>query len=146
MTRYWVAHSLGADFSALERVGFTTFYPSVDDYAFLEACPGNRRLLKREERLCIEFLRGARGEFLTVGEDEVEAMAKATVRAIVAGARVRAVRGVAEGLEGEVLEEVSPMAVRVRVEGYSMEFDLVLDRSELVPSEGGTEPGGIPQQ
>jgi hypothetical protein len=51
VTEYWAGHARGPDFNQLRKLGFTTLYPRMDDYIFLQVTPANKRLLRKQGEL-----------------------------------------------------------------------------------------------
>lgn len=132
MNRTWfVAHARGCDFALLEKRGFTTFYPSLDDYVFLEDTPDNQKMLRKQSELGIKFVSTNRG-YTRITEKELNRMSKATVDRIKVSQKVLAVGGIASNLEGTV-REVSEEGFLVEFLGLYRTFMVLTKRTELVP-------------
>lgn len=134
MSIYYVAHARGCNFEQLRKIGFTTFYPAMDDYVFLEVTPQNEKYLRKQSDLGIAYLK-KKGVPVTITQKEVEAMAGQTVDKIGVGDGVLAVQGFAEHLSGTV-EEVNGTKVRVVFKGYHQNYDVWVDVMDLVPDDG----------
>lgn len=134
MSEYFVAHARGCNFAQLRKLGFTTFYPAMDDYVFLEALPRNDKFLRKQSELGISYLR-QKGKLVTISQKEVEAMAGQTVDKIEVGKRALAVQGFAEHLSGEVLS-VKGDKVQMRFDGYHQKYEVEVDIQDLVPDDG----------
>lgn len=134
MSQYWVAHARGCSFEQLRKLGFTTFYPAMDDYVFLKAIAQNEKFLRKQSELGIAYLK-RRGQYVMIKQTEVEAMAGQTIDKVKVGDHVLAVQGFAERLTGEVLE-VDGNRVRAKFKGYKQEYDVWVDIMDVVADDG----------
>lgn len=136
--RYWVAHVRGANFERLRAKGFTTYYPSMDDYVFLPATAENQKLLNKQTDLGVAFLK-QKDKHVTISQKEMLAMYLQTENLITTNTDVLVVVGYGSNLEGKVLE-VSEDGLRLRVllQGFNRQYDVWVDRLEVVekPKEG----------
>jgi len=127
---YWVAHTRGPNFQLLEKRGFVTFYPEIDDYVFLEATPKNEPLLKRQLELCVHFVKH-KNEIVTITDEELNKMRTKSVDQIVKGAEIMALIGVCENLEGEVLERDGDK-IFCRFRGFNRFYEREVTVTEVV--------------
>jgi hypothetical protein len=134
VSTYWVAHARGCNFAQLRRLGFTAFYPAMDDYVFLEVNQQNEKYLRKQSELGIAYLK-KKGTPVTITQKELEAMAGQTVDKIEVGKRALAVQGFAEHLSGEVLEVIGNK-VRMLFDGYKQKYNVEVDIQDLVPDDG----------
>ncbi len=130
---FWVAQVRGANFDELHRRGFLTFFPAVDDYAFLPVSDKNRRLTDCEEELQIEFLRVS-DCLQTVTRAELAGMSHAAGERLRAGSRIVVVRGACEGLSGKVVKILGDELL-CEVEGYQRFYERTLLRTDVVPED-----------
>lgn len=145
MKRYWVGHVRGPDFAALQKKGFVTLFPTMDDYVFLEAVSHNLGLLRNESSLGVKFIRKPKSSALaTVTEEELNTMRKVTRSFLQVGAKVEAVAGAAEGLQGELLELLPEERAMVRFQGLKRVFEVEVALMDLVELEKKDEPGSPP--
>lgn len=131
--KYWVASCRGCDFAQLERAGFRTFYPAIDDYVFLKECPENRHLLQKQDELHIKFLRSKR-VFNVVTEEELALMDASSKDDLVAGCKVVVIDGPHSGLEGEILSREGEILHCV-VKGWRRSFNVELQASQVSMKE-----------
>lgn len=99
--RYFVCHTRGPNFDLLKKRGFITFYPTIDDYVFLPDKPENISLLRKQSELGVMFLR-ANNEYVSISEEEMNAMLSTTLGKIKEGSEITAIEGIYEGLDGVV--------------------------------------------
>jgi transcription antitermination factor NusG len=130
---YYVAQTGAPDFEELTRKGFITFYPTVDDYVFLEVTNRNEPLLRQEVRLDITFLRKD-DMLVTVTDDELEPMRRSTVDQIMVGAQILVVRGYCEGLDG-VVTEIKGQKCKVMLDGLYHEYAVEVALTDIVKRE-----------
>lgn len=151
--RFWIAHARGPNFTKLREKGFTTFYPSMDDYVFLEVKPENEKLLRKQTELGVAFLK-EREQYVTIDNSQMLRMFVTTSAKIGKGAEILAVEGSGSNLEGIVLE-VSDDGEQLKcsLRGYNRTYEVWLDRLEVVekPKDatdgpdigGGCEPADL---
>lgn len=127
---YWVAHVKGAEFGELERLGFLTLYPVVDDYVFLRAIDANAPLVLKEVELGLEFLRQER-VLQKVRESEIREMSGPTRGPLQRHDRVHIVRGHCEGMVALVLR-VRDDYVDLQVQGFRTTYKMTIPRGDVV--------------
>jgi len=130
MKNFWVAHVRGADFDQLKKTGFLTFFPSLDDYVFLEVKEENQHLLRRQSELNIHFLKKG-SDYTTVEETELDYMTQETKGKIIEGTDIQVVKGYCANLDGIVLEVEEELA-RCYLNGYNRKYKVELDISDIV--------------
>jgi len=128
--RFYVAHVRGANFQRLREKGFVTYYPSMDDYVFLEKTPANEKLLRKQLELGVYFLK-VKDKLTTINYTEMLRMFATTVAKIKVNAKILVVVGYGSNLEGTVLE-VDGQRLRVELFGYRRNFEVWLDQLEVV--------------
>lgn len=128
---YWLAHCRGPNFDQLKRKGFLTFYPTVDDYVFLEVKEENKRLTRQQAELGVLFLR-ANNALVEVNEDEVLKMSGKTVDQIKLGAEIKVLIGPCENLEGRVVEVNTEGKYICELKGWNRTYLKSLNREEIV--------------
>lgn len=133
MKRYYVAHTGAPDFEALTEKGFLTFFPTVDDYVFLEVTPANEPLLKQESRLDITFMKN-KDVLVTVSEAELDPMRNATVNQLMVGTQILVVRGYCEGLGG-VVTKIDGQVCEVVLDGLYHEYAVQVAMTDIVRQE-----------
>jgi len=129
--RYYIAHARGCSFEFLRKQGFVTFYPTMDDYVFLPTKPENERLLRKQTELCVAFMKKA-GQYRTISQKELDAMAGQTVNKISVADRILVVQGFAANLTGVVLEEYGT-TLKVDLEGWNRNYTVEIDKMDAVP-------------
>lgn len=132
MKRYWLAHTRGCNFDFLRKKGFTTFYPTMDDYVFLEVTDKHKPLLKKQTELAVAFVKARNGEHATISQRELDAMAGETVHQLDTGKRVLIVEGPASNLAGEIISKDGNL-LTVRAEGFKRTYDVEVDVQNVVP-------------
>lgn len=138
MARYYAAHVRGADFNRLRQKGFRVLYPALDDYVFLEVVDKNKSLLTQQSELGVAFLKDKKG-YVTVSQAEVDRMMEKTAEDMTPGTLIKVIEGVGASLDGEVLEREGNK-LRVKLQGYNREYDIWVDRLEVVlDKETGTK-------
>lgn len=134
---HWVASARGCDFKVLKDLGFTVFYPALDDYAFLEVSDENKYLFKKQEELRIRFLREGSGKgYLQVKDKDLEKMFCVTKDNLLPGSRIIVVEGHCVGLEGSIVSRDGE-SLDCTVLGYRRVFEVRLNTSQvaLLPVE-----------
>jgi hypothetical protein len=140
--RYWIAHTRGPDFNKLRDRGFITFFPTMDDYVFLEANEKNEKLLRKQSELCVSFLK-AKDDYPTISYIEMMRMFTKTLAPIAPKTKILAVMGVASGLDGEVLEvREEGQKFLCKMQGFNRVYELLLDRLEIVEKKPDDEDLG----
>jgi len=135
---YWIAHVRGPNYTILKKKGFLVLYPDVDDYVFLEVNEENKKYLKKQLELSIAFLKN-KSKLVTVKEAEVQRMIQATSREkILPGTAIKVISGYCENLEGVVTGVVDDNQVEARLEGYNRQYNVVIDRLDVVEDESVT--------
>lgn len=128
---FWVAHVRGPNYDQLRKKGFLVLYPDVDDYVFLEVKKDNEKYLKRQLELAIAFLKNKKG-YQTVRYSEVKRMMETTsAERIEIGARVSAISGYCDGLEG-IVKGVTDDKIIAVVQGYNRTYEVELDRLDVI--------------
>ena len=133
MRKYYVAQTGAPDFEELTRKGFITFYPTVDDYVFLEVTDKNESLTRQEATFDIEFLR-AGDKLVTVTDVELEPMRRSTVDQLMVGTQITVVRGYCEGLDG-VVTEIDGQQCKVMLDGLYHEYAVEVAMTDIVKRE-----------
>lgn len=136
---YFVGHTRGPDFNRLRALGFLTFYPTLDDYVFLEDKPEHLPLLRKQTELGLAFVKNRKG-LIKVTEEEINRIQKGTTEKLGIGAKVLAVEGPAANLEGEVLDE-SDLELFICFKGYQQDYTLWCDRQHIVLSDENLNQG-----
>lgn len=131
MKRFWIAHARGPNFSLLRDRGFVTFYPTMDDYVFLEVSEQNEKLLRKQSELCVAFVKDKKGKLQTVSQAELDRMRQKSTAGIEPGSMVLSVDGIASNLEG-IVKAVKDNIVQVVFNGLSRVYDLEVDAQTLV--------------
>lgn len=149
--KFWIAHARGPNFPKLREKGFTTFYPTMDDYVFLEVKPENEKFLRKQTELGVAFLK-EREQYVTVDNTQMLRMCSATIDQIKEGTEILVVVGYGANLEGRV-EEISSdgQSLRCLLQGFSRTYDVWLDRLEVVEKlddagpnfDSGREPSDL---
>jgi len=135
---YWIAHVRGPNYEILKKRGFLVLYPDVDDYVFLEVKEENKKFLKKQLELSIAFLKN-KSKLVTVKEHEVQRMIAATSREkILPGTLIKVISGYCENLDGVVTGVVDDNQVEARLEGYNRQYQVVIDRLDIVEDESVT--------
>lgn len=130
-TSFWVAAARGCDFKVLKNLGFTVFYPALDDYAFLEVSDENKYLFKQQESLRIKFLREGSGKgYLQVKDTDLDKMFQVTKDNLVPGSRIIVVEGYCVGLEGSIHSRDGE-SLECVVKGYRREFEVTLTTNQV---------------
>lgn len=128
--KYYVAHARGVDFVDLQRKGFLTFHPMMDDYVFLKVSEDNKQWLSKQEELRVKFLRQGR-EYTTVTEASLEGLYRSTVSKVQEGSEVTVVVGYCEGLSGVVTKREGDQLVCDLV-GYRRHFVVDVGLNQVV--------------
>jgi len=135
---YWIAHVRGPNYTVLKKKGFLVLYPDVDDYVFLEVNDENKKYLKKQLELSIAFLKN-KSKLVTVKEAEVQRMIQATSREkILPGTLIKVISGYCENLDGVVTGVVDDNRVEARLDGYNRQYQVVIDRLDVVEDESVT--------
>lgn len=135
--RFWCAHARGPNFDLLAKRGFVHFYPTMDDYVFLEVKPENQVYLRKQTELGIAFMKHS-NQYVTISEAELQEMGVTTTYRMQVGTRITSLIGTCENMEGEVLE-LKGDEVLCRMEGYNRTYDRLLKISQIVPSHMAPE-------
>jgi len=129
---YWIAHVRGPNYSTLKKKGFLVLYPDVDDYVFLEVKEENKKYLKKQLELAIAFLKN-KSKLVTCTQAEVDLMVQSTSRKrISAGTAIKVISGFCENMDGVVTGEAEDGKVAARLKGYNRDYDVVVDRLDVV--------------
>jgi len=129
---YWIAHVRGPNYSLLKKKGFLVLYPDVDDYVFLEVKDENKKYLKKQLELAIAFLKN-KTKLVTCTQAEVDRMVRATSRKSIAiGTAIKVISGFCENMDGVVTGVVDDSQVEARLKGYNRNYDVVVDRLDVV--------------
>lgn len=130
--RFWIAHVRGANFKLLREKGFITFYPSLDDYVFLEQSDEHAKFLRKQIELGLAFVRGKEG-YSTVSEEDVKRMSGVIEDKIGVGARILVVEGFGTSLEGEVLAVGEDgRSLICELKGWNRNYRVKIDRQDVV--------------
>lgn len=128
---FWVAKTTNPNFKLLKDVGFTVLYPSLDDYVFLETKTENAKWLGREKDLGVQFQRALDGKgWMTVLEEELEAMKETLWGGLQVEGKVRVVGGVYDGMTGVVMVE-EPDRCLVKLQGFNREYEVLMMKTFL---------------
>lgn len=134
---YYVALARGADFRVLKARGFTVFYPLLDDYVFLEVSDDNKKLLNKQEELCVKFLRDKSGKGIqTVTGKELNRMTQTTQKSLVPGQDITVVDGSFIGMDGKITS-LEGDNITCKVVGYRKTYQVILTAVQIV--KRGTE-------
>lgn len=128
--KYWVGHARGVDFEDLQRKGFLTFQPMMDDYVFLLVNEENKQWLSRQEELRIKFLRQGK-DLTTVTESSLAGLFRSTTSKVQEGTEVTVVVGYCEGLSGVVMKRDGDQLVCDLV-GYRRHFVVDIGLNQVV--------------
>lgn len=131
-TWYWVAHSRGADFADLDKKGFLTFYPMMDDYVFLEVGEKNKKWLVKQEELRVRFVKRGK-DFAEVSSKSLLGLYSSTTDRVSPGMTVTVVKGYCESLTGIVRGREGDL-VKVDLKGYKRVYSVELPLKQVVLS------------
>lgn len=128
---YWVAHIRGAEFADLEKLGFKTFYPYSDDYAFLPVTEKNKKLLSKEFSLKVFFLR-TDNILSTVSDEDLQGLTNATICQIRLGALIEIIDGPYAQMSGHI-EGITDDIYHCIVKSYGSKiYEVDLERSQFI--------------
>jgi hypothetical protein len=129
VTEYWAGHARGPDFNQLRKLGFTTLYPRMDDYIFLQVTPANKRLLRKQGELGVAFLR-KNEQYITVTEDDLERLKQEAVKTIEPGSQVLVTTGIGANMRATV-NNTEEGKVHVTLHGYRRTWDAWVEPTEV---------------
>jgi len=128
--RYWIAHVRGADFTILRAKGFVVFYPTLDDYVFLEVTDDNWKFVSKQTELSIYFLK-SEGKYQEVTEEELDLMRDSARGGMEEGARIKVVGGYCTNLDGSVLV-AEDQRYFCKLNGFKATYEVWLDALDVV--------------
>lgn len=137
MKRYWVAHARGPNFDYLKKIGFVHFYPTMDDYVFLEVTDTNKKYLRKQTELCVSFMKMS-DEFVTISEAELREMGHQTTDQIAPGSEIKVLIGYCENLDG-VVNAIEGDKLQVTLQGYNRKYEASLNVDQIVLRTPETE-------
>ena len=130
---YWAAHCRGCDYDALRKLGFLVLHPHIDDYVFLEVKDSNKKILRREGKLNILFVRFD-DKLMEIPEEEIEIFKGSTIDSIEVGTSILIVQGIYSNLDGKVIAERGDN-YSCEVYGYKKIYFPDIKRSYVVRKE-----------
>lgn len=133
MKLYWTCHVRGFNHAELREKGFVVPYPTVEDYAFLEAKEENRQLVEDQGELGLIFITIS-GKLGLSTQEEVDMMMGTTRGGIEPGTLVRVTKGRYVSLEG-VVKSVEGDELVVELEGFAKKYEARVKVVEVVKKE-----------
>ena len=133
--RYMIAHLRGGDPIKLEKLGFTVFYPNLDDYVFLKDVPEHKKFLRKQSELGISFLKKA-GKHQMVPASHLKGLESVTKDPLIPGSKIHVVEGYCSNMEGDLLER-NGKDIKCKLYGYNSTYEVWLTTTQVVLYEEG---------